>query len=68
MGDFVGADALYGSDIHLGTQIEALGFTFMMDVHKDQHGFLEKPDLVLREKRTNKGRKNAYNRVLQVFL
>jgi SRSO17 transposase len=60
--DFVGADALYGNNIHLGTQIEELGLTFMMDVHKGQHVFLEKPDFVLPEKHSNKGRKPKRSR------
>ncbi len=54
--DFVGADGYYGNDINFGNIINNLGLIYMLDIHTDQPVYLEKPDLVLPERKSNRGR------------
>ena len=49
--DYVGGDAVYGSDMHLGTEIDRLGYVFMMDVRKSQRIFLQRPEVVYSRER-----------------
>jgi len=54
--DFVGADGYYGNDINFGSMINRLGITYMLDIHSDQPVYLEKPDLILPQRKSNRGR------------
>lgn len=54
--DFVGADGLYGNDSTFINQLEDMGCLFMLDIHKDQRIFLEKPILEIPSKKGTKGR------------
>jgi SRSO17 transposase len=54
--DFVGADGYYGNDMNFGTIINRLGLIYMLDIHTDQPVYLEKPDLILPERKSNRGR------------
>lgn len=54
--DFIGGDGFYGNDPELASKIEDLGYLYMLDIHKDQQVFLEKPDLIVPQKKGNKGR------------
>jgi SRSO17 transposase len=55
--DFVGGDGLYGNDPELARKINALGYVYMFDIHKDQHVFIEEPLLEVPESKLGKGRK-----------
>lgn len=54
--DFVGADGYYGNDINFGTFINDLGLIYMLDIHSDQPIYLEKPELILPERKSKRGR------------
>ena len=54
--DFVGGDGLYGNDSELTKKLDDLGCIYMLDVHKDQTIYLEKPELVIPNKKPEKGR------------
>jgi SRSO17 transposase len=54
---WVGADGAYGSDPAFLRALEADGETFMVDVHKDQHIYLEDPKPVLPAAPSGRGRK-----------
>ena len=53
--DYVGADGLYGNDAAFARSINNLGLTYMLDIHSDQSIFLQKPELLLPEKKSAKG-------------
>jgi len=55
--DFVGADGLYGNDYRLARKEELLGLIYMFDIHCNQPVCLEKPELVLPERKGNRGPK-----------
>ena len=54
---WVGADGAYGSDPAFLRALEADGETFMVDVHKDQHIYLEDPKPVIPAQSSSRGRK-----------
>ena len=54
--DFVSADAYYGKDIGLAAKIEDLGYLYMLDIHSNQHVFVEEPELFIPEKQGGRGR------------
>jgi SRSO17 transposase len=54
---WVGADGAYGSDPAFLRALEADGETFMVDVHKDQHIYLEDPEPVIPAPTSGRGRK-----------
>ena len=54
---WVGADGTYGSDPAFLRALEADGETFMVDVHKDQHIYLEDPEPAILEQPSGRGRK-----------
>lgn len=54
--DFVTADGYYGNDADFARVIEEMGYLFMLDIHSDQEIFLEKPELLLPEKKSTRGR------------
>jgi SRSO17 transposase len=53
--DYIGADALYGNDTTFAREIDHMGQIYMLDVHSDQPIYLQKPELFLPERKTNKG-------------
>lgn len=54
--DFVGADGYYGNDLNFGTKINDLGLVYMLDIHRDQPVYLEKPELYLPQRKSPRGR------------
>jgi SRSO17 transposase len=54
--DFVGADGYYGNDTNFGNIINRLGLIYMLDIHTDQPVYIEKPDLILPERKSKRGR------------
>lgn len=54
--DFVGADALYGNTPKFINEIEALGLTYMVDIHSSQMIFLDEPVLFLPPRKGTTGR------------
>jgi SRSO17 transposase len=55
--DFVTADGYYGNDASFARLIENLGSVYMLDIHSDTEIYLERPELVLPEKKGLKGPK-----------
>ena len=55
--DYVGADGLYGNDYNLARKVDLLGLTYMFDIHSNQLIYLEKPELVLPERKGKCGPK-----------
>lgn len=55
--DYIGADGYYGNDCNFASKIEKLGLVYMLDVHSDQPIYLEKPELVIPERKGNRGPK-----------
>src|SRR5664280_1820037 len=53
--DFVTADGYYGNDAGFASTIESMGYLYMLDIHSDQDLYLEKPELILPEKKGSKG-------------
>lgn len=53
--DYVGADGLYGNDYNLARKVDLLGLIYMFDIHNDQPVYLEKPELVLPERKGDRG-------------
>lgn len=53
--DFVGADGYYGNDTNFASQIDKLGYLFMLDVHADQTIYIDRPDLEVPERKSPKG-------------
>lgn len=54
--DFVSADGYYGNDINFGSRIGNLGLVYMLDIHRDQPVYLEKPELFLPPRKSIRGR------------
>lgn len=54
--DFVTADGYYGNDASFAREIENLGSVYMLDIHSDQEIYIEKPELILPEKKSVRGR------------
>ena len=54
--DFVGGDGLYGNDYSLMNGLEELGLTAVLDVHQDQHVFLEEPVIAIPDTKEGRGR------------
>ncbi len=55
--DWVGGDGLYGHNTEFCKGLDNLGQFYVLDVHKDELIFTEKPDIYLPEKKSGKGRK-----------
>lgn len=53
---WVGGDGLYGHGDELSYAIDALGLTFLFDVHSDQAVYWEEPEIFVPEKRPGRGR------------
>ena len=54
--DFISADGYYGNDVSFAEKIDTLGKIYMLDIHRDQPVFLEKPELYLPERTSARGR------------
>lgn len=54
--DFVGADGFYGNDTELADKLDGLGCVYMLDIHSNQQIFLERPEWVLPERKSTRGR------------
>jgi SRSO17 transposase len=55
--DYIGADGFYGNDCNLAWKIDQLGLMYMLYIHSDQPVYLEKPELVLPKRKSNRGPK-----------
>ncbi len=55
--DYIGADGFYGNDCNLARKIDQLGLIYMLDIHSNQLVYLEKPELLLPERKGNRGPK-----------
>lgn len=55
--DWVGGDGLYGHNTEFCKGLDNLGQFYVLDVHKDELIFTEKPEIYLPEKKPGKGRK-----------
>lgn len=53
--DYVGADGFYGNDYNLARKVDLLGLIYMFDIRSSQVVYLEKPELVLPERKGNRG-------------
>jgi len=54
--DWIGGDGLYGHSYELCKEIDELNRFFVLDVHKDEKVFLEKPKIDVPKKQQGKGR------------
>jgi len=54
--DWVGGDGLYGHTSELRAGIDALGLLYVLDVHKDEKVYLEKPTMEIPPKTNKRGR------------
>lgn len=54
--DFVTADGYYGNDASFARLIDNRGFVYMLDIHANQTIYLERPELILPERKSKKGR------------
>ncbi|NBC83570.1 MAG: IS701 family transposase [Bacteroidetes bacterium] len=55
--DYIGGDAYYGADQKLTDAIDQMAIAFLMDVRENQHIFLEKPEIQVPKRKSNRGRK-----------
>lgn len=54
--DWVGGDGLYGHSYELARGLDERKLLFVLDIHKDQHVYLSKPDISLPVKSPGRGR------------
>ena len=54
--DYINGDALYGADQQLTDAIDAKAIPFVMDVRENQQVYLEKPDIVVPQRKSKRGR------------
>ena len=53
--DFISADGYYGNDASFAREIDNQGYVYMLDIHSDTEIYLEKPELIIPEKKSNRG-------------
>ena len=53
--DYVGADGFYGNDVDFASKIDSIGHIYMLDIHNDQSIYLDKPELLLPERKSDRG-------------
>ncbi len=53
--DFIGADGYYGNDAEFASVIDSLGYLYMLDIHSDQPIYLERPELIVPERKSTRG-------------
>ena len=54
--DWVGGDGLYGHTYELGRGLDERKLLFVLDIHKNQHVYLSKPEITVPEKSPGRGR------------
>jgi len=54
--DWVGGDGLYGHNRELRSGLDARGLLFILDIHKDETVFIERPDFCIPPKSGKRGR------------
>ena len=54
--DWIGGDGLYGHNSELTRALDKRGLFYVLDVHKDEHIYLQEPSLCLPEKKKGRGR------------
>lgn len=54
--NWVGADALYGNNFNFREELDKMGETYMVDIHRDTTIFLEKPKIKVPPKTSSRGR------------
>jgi len=54
--DYVGGDGFYGHDASFAREIGNMGLLYVLDIHSNHQIFLEKPELLLPERKSSKGR------------
>lgn len=54
--DWVGGDGLYGHNRALRTGLDARGLLFILDIHKDETVFIERPRFIIPPKSKKRGR------------
>ena len=54
--DYIVFDSFYGSNHKLTQEIDALGISFIGDIRSNQHLYLQKPSLVIKDKKSKKGK------------
>lgn len=64
--DWVGGDGLYGHNYELGRGLDERSLLFVLDVHKDQHVYLEEPQIYLPEKKAGRGRAPKHRKTDQL--
>jgi SRSO17 transposase len=55
--DWIGGDGLYGHNYGLTKGLDERGLLYVLDVHRDERVFLEKPEVSVPEKGKGRGRK-----------
>jgi len=55
--DWIGGDGLYGHSTELCQELDKINQFFVLDVHKDETVYTEKPSFSIPEKKSSKGRK-----------
>lgn len=53
--DYIGGDVYYGNDANLTKTIDQMGYIYMLDIHSDQKIFLNRAEMFLPERKSNKG-------------
>lgn len=54
---WIGADGLYGASTEFKNQLDIRNKKYVLDIHSDQHVFIEEPDIFIPNKSTRKGKK-----------
>src|SRR5690606_20519852 len=54
--DYVGGDGLYWNDFNLAQGIDELCLLYILDIHSNQQVYLERPQLYIPERKSNRGR------------
>ena len=57
--DWIGGDGLYGHNTELCKGLDCLGQFYVLDVHKDETVYLDKPSFSVPKKKSGRGRKPA---------
>jgi len=60
--DWVGGDGLYGHTSEFRQELEQRKLLFVLDVHKDEKVFFEKPSFVLPEAKSSRGRRPKHKK------
>jgi SRSO17 transposase len=55
--EFISADGYYGNDASFARLIDSMGLLYMLDLHADQTIYLERPELEIPQRKSERGRK-----------